>query len=184
MLYLCVFPPGLGGWCSCKLWGQQYSCVLEISGVWWRMGKISLGEHSCLIVLSLISLRSLPHTSCVYFLVGLIPSSPRACLHTAAEGSSQTVEEIALLACLSYLISTPKFLPSFNPCGVDSLRASRKPHPLVPPKASHPEVQGLISLEHGVGKQCKPVHAVDSALLLLLLSLLSDVSLLTRLLLR
>lgn len=135
-------------------------------------------------VLSLISLRSLLHTFCVYFLVQLIPSSPRACLHTATEGSSQTTEEIALLACLSYLISTLQFSPSFNPCGLDSLRVSRKPHPLVPPKTSHPEVQGLMSLEHRVGKQHKSVHAADSALLLLLLSLLSDVSLLTELLLR
>lgn len=137
-----------------------------------------------LCALSLISLRSLPHTSCVYFLVGLIPSSPRACLRTAAEGSSQTTEEIALLACLSYPISTLSFFPSFNPCGLDFLKVSRKPHPLVPPKISHPEAQGLIPLEHGVGKQCKPVHVADSALLLLLLSLLSDVSLLTGLLLR
>lgn len=130
----------------------------------------------------LISLCSLPHTSCVYFPVQLIPNSPCACLHAAAEGSSQTTEEIALLACLSYLISTLKNFPSFNPCALNSLRVSRKPHPLVPPKTS--EVQGLISLEYHAGKQHKSVHAADSALLLLLLSLLSDVSLLTELLLR
>lgn len=137
-----------------------------------------------LCVLSLISLCSLPHISCVYFLLRLIPSSPCACLQIAAEGSSQTTEEIALPACLSYLISTLKFFPSFNPSGLDSLRVSRKPHPLVPPKPSHPGVQGLTSLEHRVGKQRKPVHAFDGALLLLLLSLLSDVSPLTELLLR
>lgn len=115
-------------------------------------GRFPWVNLHALHMLSLFSLRSLLHTSCVYFLVRLIPSSPRACLHTAAEGSSQTTEEIAVLACLSYLISTLKFFPSFNPCGLDSLKVSRKPHPLVPPKTSHPEVQGLISLEHHAGK--------------------------------
>lgn len=80
----------------------------------------------------------------------------------------------------SFLVPIPKLFPSFDPNGLDSLKVSRKPHPLVSPRTPLPGFQGLISLEHHIGKQRKSVHAVDSALLLLLLSLLSDVSLLNR----
>lgn len=76
--------------------------------------------------------------------------------------------------------SYPKLLSSFDPNGLDFSKVSRKPHHLLSPRTSLPGLQGLISLEHHNGKQCMSVHAVDSALLLLLLSLLSDVSLLNR----
>lgn len=43
-----AFPPVWGGSCCYKLWGQQYSCALEVSRTWWRARKISWDDPSCL----------------------------------------------------------------------------------------------------------------------------------------